>query len=156
MEATEYSRVLDYLRKLCSTREYCTKDITDKALKRLEDNALAQQAVDTLTQEGFLCDLRYATAFVRDKSTLAGWGEVKIRHMLRAKGISDTTIREALGEIDRGKADDKLRKVLETKRKALKDDPRMKLKLLKFALSRGYTYDQVNSILPGILTDLSD
>lgn len=147
----QYQKTLDYLRKLCSVREYCRKDIYDKALKRLEDDAAASKAVDQLMHEGFLSESRYAAAYARDKSSIAGWGPAKIRYMLAGKGIPRDVIDEALQEIDAGRADDKLRKLLAAKYKLLKDDPQVKIKMLKFALSRGYEYDPVGSIVKEIL-----
>lgn len=147
----ELGPTLDYLRRLCSAREYCSKDVYDKALKRLEDPRAAADAVKTLTEEGFLSDIRYAAAYARDKSAIAGWGPVKIRFMLRSKGISADTIEAALGEVDPQRADTKLLKIISAKYKLLKQDPQVRIKLLKFALSRGYGYEQVNKVVSEIL-----
>ena len=72
---------------------------------------------------------------------------MKIRYMLSAKGISKDIISEALEEVDVRKADDRLRKLLENKNRSLKEDPQRKMKLLRFALGRGYSYDEVSTIL---------
>lgn len=140
-EEEKYNSCLDYLRKICSAREYCRKDITEKALRRLEEMSLALKAADTLESEGFIDQQRYANAYCRDKATISGWGPIKIRHMLHAKGIPADVIATALKEVDSQKAEGKLAKALSAKHKALKGDPQLRLKLLKFALSRGYEYD---------------
>lgn len=147
----QYQKTIDYLRKLCSVREYCRKDIYGKALKRLEDDTAASKAVEQLIREGFLSESRYAAAYARDKSSIAGWGPAKIRYMLAGKGIPRGLIDEALQEIDACRAGDKLRKLLVAKYKLLKDDPQVKIKMLKFALSRGYEYDAVGSLVKEIL-----
>lgn len=138
-------KVTDRLRGLCSRREYCVEDMRQKALKALEgDAASAAEIVETLLKEKYVDDLRYASAFARDKASIQGWGEVKIRYMLSAKKISRDIIDQALAEIDDRKASDRLHKLLENKYRSLKDDPQRKLKLLRFALSRGYSYEKVN------------
>ena len=86
---------------------------------------------------------RYAGAFAREKSSLDGWGPVKIRYALRMKGIADAAIGEALDGVDTDKAEARLSKLIEAKRKSLEGDPQIRLKLIKFALSRGYEYDTV-------------
>lgn len=144
-------KTLDYLRKLCATREYCRKDIYAKALKRLGDDERAAGAVATLEKEGYLSESRYAAAFARDKSSIAGWGPAKIRFTLRSKGVPDDVVRAALEQIDGEKAASRLDKVLEVKYKTLKDDPQVRLKLLKFALGRGYDYDDVSSAVNSLL-----
>ncbi len=144
----EKTKVTDRLRGLCSRREYCSSEIRKKALTALEgDAAAAEEILETLMKENYVDDMRYASAFARDKASLAGWGDVKIRYMLASKGIPKDVIAAALKEIDEGKAADKLQKILEVKAGALKDDPQKKMKLLRFALGRGYEYEDINDAL---------
>jgi regulatory protein len=145
-------KVTDRLRGLCSRREYCVTDVRQKALKALEgDEAAAARVVETLVAEKYVDDLRYASAFARDKASIQGWGEVKIRYMLSAKRISREVIDQALAEIDSDRASSKLFKLLETKHKSLRDDPQCRLKLLRFALGRGYSYDEVSSAVGKVM-----
>lgn len=141
-------QILSKLEAQCSKREYCTADIYQKALAKLEgDREAAEEIVAALEADNFVSDLRYASAFAREKASLTGWGPVKIRFALSAKGIARETIDEALAEIEPEKAEARLERLLETKRKSLEGDPQIKLKLLKFALSRGYDYDTVKKLV---------
>ena len=145
-------KVTDRLRGLCSRREYCVTDVRQKALKALEgDEAAAARVVETLVAEKYVDDLRYASAFARDKASIQGWGEVKIRYMLSAKRISREVIDQALAEIDADRASSKLFKLLETKYKSLRDDPQCRLKLLRFALGRGYGYDEASAVISQLM-----
>ena len=145
------TKTLNNLRRQCSRREYCSKDVLAKAEKALEgDREQAQKILQTLIEEKYVDDLRYSEAYARDKSSIAGWGAVKIRYMLSAKGIDRDVISRALEEIDEKKADDRLHKLLENKYRTLKDDPQWRIKLLRFALGRGYSYDEVNSVLKSL------
>ena len=142
---SDINKILDNLRRQCSRREYCTSDVLKKAEKALEgDKEKAMQIVATLVEEKYVDDLRYASAYAREKSAISGWGEVKIRYMLSAKGISRDLISQALEEVDAQRADNRLVKLLENKYRTIKEDPQCKLKLLRFALGRGYSYDDVN------------
>jgi regulatory protein len=67
--------------------------------------------------------------------------------MLSAKGVSRDVIAMALEEVDTCKASDRLLKLLENKYKSLKGDPQWRLKLLRFAMGRGYSYDEVNEAI---------
>ncbi|MBQ8500253.1 MAG: RecX family transcriptional regulator [Bacteroidales bacterium] len=147
----EIGKVLDRLRRQCSRREYCSSDILRKAAEALgKDSDAASEVLRVLVEERYVDDLRYASAFARDKSSIAGWGEVKIRYMLSAKGVAKKVIDEALQEIDRPKADMRLEKLLENKWKTLKNDPQGKFKLIRFALGRGYGYEYVSSYIKGM------
>ena len=137
----------------CAKREYCAGDIRRKALEKLEWNReAAEEVVASLVADKFVDDARYASAFAREKSSLQGWGPVKIRFQLRAKGISDSDISAALEEIDAEKASARLEKLLANKWHTLQDDPQGRLKLIKFALSRGYEYEEIESLIRQITT----
>lgn len=145
------ARCLSRLQKLCSKAEYCRADMYRKALKDLEgDEEAAQKVVETLVAEKYVDDTRFASAFAREKASLQGWGPVKIRFQLRGKGVSDSVIAAALEEIEPEKADARLEKLLSAKARTLEGDPQFRLKLLKFALSRGYEYNTVEAALKKI------
>ena len=144
------NKILDNLRRQCSRREYCSQDILKKAGKALEgDMDKAQEVLHILLEEKYVDDLRYSEAYAREKSSISGWGEVKIRYMLSAKGISRDTITQALSQIDPQRADMRLKKLIENKYRTLKDEPQWRLKLLRFALGRGYSYDEINEQIAG-------
>lgn len=144
----EEKKVLERLQRQCSKAEYCSSDVRRKALKAMEgDSEAASRIVEALVRERFVDDGRYAAAFSREKSSLQGWGAIKIRFMLRSKGISDEIVTAALEEIDPGKAERKLDKLVSDKARLLEGDPQKRLKLLKFALGRGYSYDEVEKAI---------
>ena len=153
-EEGKYQEVLTQLQALCAKREYCVSNIRRKALERLEgDREKAIELTEALVADKFVDNARYASAFAREKSSLQGWGPVKIRFQLRAKGISDEDISAALQEIDENRAATRLKKLLENKWHTLQDDPQGRLKLIKFALGRGYEYEAVESLIKQITTN---
>lgn len=137
-------KVLVRLEAQCARREYCVSDVRKKALERLEgDETAAAEVVDALVRERFVDDARYAAAFAREKAAVTGWGPVKIRFALSAKRIAKADIDAGLAEIEQDRSDARLDRLLENRWKALSGDPAAKLKLLRFALGRGYDYDTV-------------
>ena len=145
-------KVLDRMRNLCSRREYCRADIMKKAMSALEgDREKAEKVIEILVAEKYIDELRYASAFARDKSSISGWGETKIRYMLSSKGVPREVIDKALEEIDESKAMTRLEKLMENKYRSLKDDPQCRLKMLRFGLGRGYGYDDVSEVLENLI-----
>ena len=141
-------KVLDRMRNLCSRREYCRSDIMKKVLMALDgDRAAAEKVLDVLVAEKYIDEQRYASAFARDKASLAGWGGTKIRYMLASKGIPRDIVEHALEDIDDSKARMKLEKLMENKFRNLKDDPQCRLKMLRFGLGRGYAYEEVAEVI---------
>ena len=152
MDETEVRKVTDRLRRLCSRREYCSSDILKKAVTALEgDKEIAEKVLAELIKDKYVDDFRYASAYAREKAMISGWGETKIRYMLSGKRVASDIIAQALNEIDEGKASTRLEKIIENKYRSLKSDPQCRLKLLRFALGRGYKYDDVVPVVNVLL-----
>lgn len=152
MTSDDKKKILSKLQALCARKEYCEGDIYRKALKLAEgDDAVASELLASLVTDRFVDDLRYAAAFARDKASLDGWGPVKIRFQLSAKGVRREVIAEALSQVDEEKADGRMKEILAAKLCILDGDPEVRLKLLKFALARGYEYDAANRAVSDLL-----
>ena len=146
-------RVLERLQRLCARAEYCSFDISRKALKSMEgDEKAAARIVASLVNDRFVDDARYAGAYAREKTTLQGWGPLKIRYGLRMKGITGQIVDEAIAEAGAGEnAFARMEKLLAAKARTLRGDPSAKPKLMRYALGRGYTYDQAEPVIEKIL-----
>lgn len=143
----EKEKVLNKMRSLCSRGEHCSADIR----KRLEKyvNLNAGEIVETLLKEQYINDLRYATAFARDKSSLLGWGATKISLALSKNGIAQDTISQAISMIDEDASLKRLTSLMSTKYRSLKgekEEQMRKLKVFRYALGRGYSYEQIKRV----------
>lgn len=170
MEKDLYSSILNRLQAQCARREYCIQDIRKKAEKSLSAAVSAgevmsgkdgiagvvESILESLVSEGFIDEKRYAAAYVREKSVLSGWGRRKIIYMLSSKGIDKQVIEQAFANVDEGKAGRKLRAVLLQKCRSLENDPQRRVKLIRYALSRGYGYDEVYQMVDNILSEERD
>lgn len=104
-----------------------------------------ERILHRLCESGFIDDRRFAAAYVREKSSLAGWGVHKIRAGLRAKGIPSDLVEEAVvREYETGAVADRLQELLDRKLRSVSGTAyEVKGKLVRFGLSRGYDYDIV-------------
>ena len=145
---------LDRLMRLCAGRECCRSDIRRKLADLPPEQA--EEVLETLCREGYLDDARYARAFARDKSALQGWGSLKIKLALQKKQIDDAAIAAALEAIDQPAADARKEQLLHAKWKALshEDDPaRKQAKFFRYALGRGYGYEEIKRIYDHLRRD---
>lgn len=148
-----HKKLINRLQNTCSKKECCSSEIYKKALTALDgDKQTASEIIELLIKDKYIDDLRYASAYAREKAHLTGWGSIKIRYMLSAKQISKDIINEALTEIDNDYAEDKLMKIVLQKYKSVKDDPQCRLKLLRHALGRGYGYEEVNDAVNKVMS----
>ena len=143
----EKEKLLGRMMRLCAGRECCRSEIRRKLATLSAEQA--QEVLDTLCREGYLDDARYARAFARDKSALQGWGSLKIKLALQRKQIDAADIAAALEAIDLPAADAKMEQVLRAKWKSLarEEDPaRKEAKFFRYALGRGYGYQEIKRI----------
>jgi regulatory protein len=137
------------LASLCANAEHCQWEMLEK-MRRWELPEEAQARVmQRLVGERYVDDERYAQAFVKDKLNYNKWGRRKIEQALWQKHIDEAVRQRVLDEI----ADEDyvlvLRPLLKQKRKSTKaaSDYELNGKLIKFALSRGFTMDIIRQCI---------
>ena len=137
------------LAALCAQAEHCEQEMRDK-MKRWElDETVQNHVIDRLTEERYIDNERYARAFVKDKIRYNKWGRRKVQQALWMKRIDTDIQQRVLDEIDEKEYLDVLRPLLKQKRKSIKaeNDYELNQKLVRFALSRGFTFDIIRQCL---------
>ena len=94
-----YSEALQRCQFLAAKSECCTYDLAQKMYRWGVSAEVSQKVIASLVEDRFVDDLRYATAYVRDKTRLNHWGRVKTTMMLRQKRISQEIVNEAFNEM---------------------------------------------------------
>lgn len=137
------AEALQSLMRLCARAEKSSGDAMRLMRTWGVAEAERQGVLDRLVTQRFIDDRRYAEAYVREKSTLAGWGARKIAQQLRLKGVSKDIITEVLATLDSDDARTRLTDKLQRKLRTIKaaTDYELRGKLLRYALSLGYEYD---------------
>ncbi len=136
------TKIINRLSTLCARREYSSSDIYKKALKLSEDNReLADEVLVYLHDNKFVDDERYALAYAREKALISAWGKKKIAYYLSHKGIERDIIDSALSQIDSSKSEKLFLKLLSNKYRSVSKYKDWKQRLLRFSISRGYSYD---------------
>ena len=147
-EMTEQEAYLQ-LAAICAQAEHCEQEMRDK-MKRWElDETVQNRIIDRLTKERYIDNERYARAFVKDKIRYNKWGRRKVQQALWMKRIDNDIQQRVLDEIDEKEYLDVLRPLLKQKRNSIKADSDYELnqKLVRFALSRGFTFDIIRQCL---------
>ena len=148
-------QALDRLMTLCSRSEKCTED----ARVLLERWGIAaeyrEEIIRTLIKQKYIDDRRYAAAFVRDKIAHNKWGRRKIGDALRMKRIPADAVEHALAAVPDGTEREQLLLLLRRKRASVKaeNDYRMKEKLVRYALSKGFALDDILETVDGIMAE---
>jgi regulatory protein len=122
--------------------------------KRVEPEAIAQ-ALDRLTTDDYLNDVRFARQFADDKRLLDDWGADRIERRLATLGVGADLVRDAVATRDRRGELEAALTLLQRRFPALSDDPRERQRALGVLVRKGYepelAWDAVRAHLRGEL-----
>ncbi len=137
------------IKKWCDLQERAQAEVKEKLRSWNVAPSDADQIIVELIEENYINEIRFAKAYTSGKYRIKRWGWRKIEMGLKSKKISSYCIAEAKKEIDDEEYKENLKKVIETKLKTVsgKSDWEKKQKVLKYAVSRGYSFDDAKEYL---------
>lgn len=147
---------LEGARAYCSRKEVCCAEVRDKLSSWQIPEEWHQEILDTLVQEKYVDEARYARAYVHDKVWINKWGRIKVRYMLRSVRISGILADEVLADLDEEKYQQLLCGLLQKKKvsKALSKEERWKerARLFRFACGRGFEPELIMKMLDEMMS----
>ena len=131
-------------------RSYKTeKEIRDKLLSKEFDIETVDSTIDFLIEYGFIDDSKFVSMYIKDR--IRTQGRNKIRYSLISKGVNKLLIEEAFSELDRDDEIERATILCEKKylniSKREDDDFKIKNKLTRYLLGRGYDYDIAKEVI---------
>lgn len=152
------SQALVKIAAYCSKAERAESDVHRKLSLWEQQPEETERIISRLKKENYLNENRFCRSFIKDKLLFNKWGRIKIIFELRKKQISEQTISLCFSEFESDAFEDSLLKVLSSKAKSVKgkDEYDKRNKLIRFALGRGYSYDQIQNCLSKILKTNTD
>ncbi len=148
-EPPTYEQLQARAESYCAKREACRLTVRRYLVEKYgAPNAAVEEILARLVREGFIDEQRYAKAYANDKARFYGWGVLKIRAGLAEQGIPSVAIAEALDGVSVEEQRALLRRLLESKLRALPSadgESSLRNKLLRLAASRGFTYGLASS-----------
>ncbi len=138
------------LEAICARAEHCTSEVLQKLYSWKFSVDVSRKIISHLQKNRYIDDRRYALAYARDKFMFSRWGRLKITQGLMAKRINRDFIAEA---VDEAINDDDYRETLidllrhKARTIADVDDYELRLRLLKFGVSRGFEAAVVSSVI---------
>ena len=149
MKELTKEQILAKLTTACAKREYCLADMAEKMRRWGVDDEMQEQVKAFLLKHKFIAEERYAHAFIEEKVCYNKWGRKKVAYALYRKGINESVFMPLLNDINDESYKQELQELLTAKLKTVKDpEPyKRKTKLIKFALARGYSMDEVLEVV---------
>jgi len=149
VKITDPHLALVKMQSWCAYQERSQQEARDKLYDLGMWTDAVENIISQLIQDNFLNEERFAMAFAHGKFTIKKWGRIKIKQELKQKRVSDYCLKKALKQIDEDEYIKTLKKLIEIKRKLIKEPNKIKLqyKLMNYALSKGYEKDVVFEVL---------
>jgi regulatory protein len=137
------------LAALCAQAEHCQWEMLEKMRRWELPEEEQARVMQRLVSERYVDDERYARAFVKDKVRYNKWGRRKVEQALWQKHIDDDIRQRVLDEVDDSEYLAVLKPLLQQKRRSTKaaNDYELNQKLVRFAVSRGFTFDIIRQCL---------
>ena len=147
-------QALNALMRLCSKAEKSSGDALRLMYTWGVPMAERQGVLQKLLELRFIDDARYAEAYTREKSAIAGWGARKIAQHLYQKGVAKEIVERTLATLQGDDQRAMLEKRLQRKLPSVKaaNDYELRGKLLRYALGLGYDYDMVISVIDKVVS----
>ena len=98
MEKPSLENLYAKISRYCAYQERSSGEVRQKLRLLGADSQTAQKLLQRLADDNFINEERFARAYVRGKVRINGWGRLKIKNGLRAKGVDENLIRTALAE----------------------------------------------------------
>jgi regulatory protein len=122
-------------------RDRTVSEVRTHLERRDLDPAAVDEALATLTDQGYLDDGRFARLFAQDKRELEQWGTERIRGNLAARGLDRELIDAALGGDSPETELERARALLERRFPSPPRDPRERERAVGVLLRKGYDSD---------------
>lgn len=142
------------LENLCARSEHCRHELAEKLRTWGITSDDASKILETLREQRFFDDARFAAAFTRDKVLFGHWGRKKIALALMAKRINKDIIDDALSAIDPEEYRDAAESYLKSKARSIKEGYTYegRTKLYRSGLSRGYESQLLSPLVKSPVT----
>ena len=142
-------KALAKLAVLCARAEYCTGDIEDKMRRWGLSGDDIKENISYLVANKYVDNARYCQAFVNDKIAYNHWGRRKIEQALWMKRVPESVSAPILDAVPEEDYINVLKPLIASKSATVKaeSDYERQMKLMKFALGRGFSIDEIKQCL---------
>ncbi len=141
------------IRRWCAIQERCLVEVKIHALALGLNDKDAEKAIQTLTNEGFIDEERFAKIYAGSKFRNKNWGRSRIIGELKARQIPADIIKIGLSEIDE---EDYRARIMEMVQHKIAVTDRsnvllFKHRLAKPAIAKGYEPELVQEIIDELI-----
>ena len=142
-------QIISKLTAVCARAEHCKDDMLRRMQRWQVDEATQREVISYLVKEKYIDEERYARFFINDKIKYNRWGRRKVEQALYFRHIPREVYEPLLDDVANEDFESVLLPLLQNKEKNLKyaNDYEKRMKLLRFAMQRGFSYEQADKCI---------
>lgn len=142
-------QIISKLTAVCARAEHCKDDMLRRMQRWQVDEATQREVISYLVKEKYIDEERYSRFFINDKIKYNRWGRRKVEQALYFKHIPREVYEPLLDDVANEDFESVLLPLLQNKEKSLKyaNDYEKRMKLLRFAMQRGFSYEQADKCI---------
>lgn len=151
MHATfSIEKIYNYCFRILGLKPYTELEMRKKIQGRFKDidQKTVNEILEKLKELNYVNDLQFAVNYINYRNTLSPRGKFVLTQELKKKGVAEDLIKNAFAEIE---VDEfaLARRLFEHKAKSLEslEPQKRKEKMMRFLLSRGFSYDVIKETL---------
>ena len=118
-----------------------------EVLKKLQEYEYPEEiilrVVELVKRYNYVNDENFATAYVKDRVKLKGYGKQKIKYELRERGVSESIIESCLEEIPLNELENAVKYI--SKKTKNPNDPKERNRIYNALVRRGFSYEIIQT-----------
>ena len=134
--------ILQKAASYCAYQERTQDEVRQRLKKWNVWGEESDEIIAELISQNYLSEERFAKTYAGGKFRMKSWGRMKIKQELHRRGLSEYSIDKGMKEIGEKAYQESLKELLTKKKTMLErsetDKYKLKQKLVRFALSKGY------------------
>lgn len=134
--------ILQKAASYCAYQERTQDEVRQRLKKWNVWGEESDEIIAELISQNYLSEERFAKTYAGGKFRMKNWGRMKIKQELHRRGLSEYSIDKGMREIGDKAYQESLKELLTKKKTMLErsetDKYKLKQKLVRFALSKGY------------------
>ena len=91
--------ILEKIQSYCHYQERCIKEVRNKLFSLKATNKTVDKILQSLIDNDYLNEDRYARMFIQGKLRIKKWGRIKLKYELRLKGLDINIIDDNINKI---------------------------------------------------------
>lgn len=146
-ESNAYARAKDIALKFLGYRMRSEREIVQRLRREELPPEAVERALDFLKKYGYIDDRRFAESFINEKKRLKGYGGMRLKQELFAKGISREIIDEFSGLMSED-SESLIRAAIEKKLGGRRiEDRKEEQRLMGFLARRGFSFEDIREAI---------